>query len=92
MPWCRRAKAAEGGADVVAAYGGDGTVAEAASGLIGTNVPLAILPGGGNAMSSELNIPQTCWQPELICAENSLVRKIDMVTLCELSGAWRPLA
>jgi YegS/Rv2252/BmrU family lipid kinase len=88
-------KAAEGGADVVAAYGGDGTVAEAASGLIGTNVPLAILPGGtANAMSSELNIPQTL-QPaaELICAENNLVRKIDMGSLFvnspELGDHWR---
>ncbi len=88
-------KAAEGGADVVAAYGGDGTVAEVASGLIGTNVPLAILPGGtANAMSSELNIPQTLRPAtELICAENNLVRKVDMGSLYvvspELGDHWR---
>jgi diacylglycerol kinase (ATP) len=88
-------KAAEGGADVVAAYGGDGTVAEVASGLIGTNVPLAILPGGtANAMSSELNIPQTLRPAaELICAETNLVRKIDMGSLyiqsAEFGDHWR---
>lgn len=88
-------QAAEGGADVVAAYGGDGTVAEVASGLIGTNVPLAILPGGtANAMSSELNIPQTSRAAaELICAENILVRKVDMGSLYvntpELGDHWR---
>jgi YegS/Rv2252/BmrU family lipid kinase len=76
-------RAAEGGADVVAAYGGDGTVAEVASGLIDTGVPLAILPGGtANAMSSELNIPQTLRPAvELICAPDAIVRKIDMGTL-----------
>jgi YegS/Rv2252/BmrU family lipid kinase len=88
-------KAVEGGADVVAAYGGDGTVAEVASGLIGTSVPLAILPGGtANAMSSELNIPQTLRPAtELICAENNIVRKVDMGSLYvvspELGDHWR---
>lgn len=73
-------QAAENGADVVAAYGGDGTVAEVASGLIGTSVPLAILPGGtANAMSSELRIPQQLRPAaELICSDNTVVRKIDM--------------
>ncbi len=73
-------QAAEAGADVVAAYGGDGTVAEVAGGLIGTSVPLAILPGGtANAMSSELRIPQQLRPAaELICSDNTVVRKIDM--------------
>jgi len=31
--------------DVVAAFGGDGTVMEVARGLMGSNVPMAILPG-----------------------------------------------
>lgn len=73
-------KAAEDGADVVAAYGGDGTVAEVAAGLIGTGTPLAILPGGtANAMSSELRIPQPLRQAaELICSDGAVVRKVDM--------------
>ena len=49
--------AAEAGVDIVGVYGGDGTVMEVASGLMGTNVPLAIFPGGtANVMSVELGI------------------------------------
>jgi YegS/Rv2252/BmrU family lipid kinase len=47
------------GVDVVAAYGGDGTVMEVANGLLGSGVPLGILPGGtANLMSVELGIPR----------------------------------
>ncbi len=51
-------EAADAGWDMVAAHGGDGTVMEVADGLRGTNVPLALFPGGtGNAMAGELGIP-----------------------------------
>jgi YegS/Rv2252/BmrU family lipid kinase len=55
----RFAKAAvKKGIDALAVYGGDGTLMEAASGLIGSEVPLAILPGGsGNVLATELGIP-----------------------------------
>ncbi|MFK5923917.1 MAG: diacylglycerol kinase family lipid kinase [Verrucomicrobiota bacterium] len=50
-------KAIEGGADVIAVYGGDGTVKEVASALVGTDIPLLILPGGtGNLVAVELGI------------------------------------
>ncbi len=43
---------------VVAVCGGDGTVSEAAASLLGTDVPLAILPGGtSNVLALELGIP-----------------------------------
>lgn len=46
------------GADVIAAYGGDGTVMEVASVLAGTHIPLAILPGGtANVIAAELGVP-----------------------------------
>ena len=46
------------GLDVVAVCGGDGTVSEAACGLAGSGVPLAILPGGtSNVLVRELSIP-----------------------------------
>jgi YegS/Rv2252/BmrU family lipid kinase len=51
-------EAVERGVDLVAAYGGDGTVMEVVSGLIDSDVPLAILPGGtGNVLATELQIP-----------------------------------
>jgi diacylglycerol kinase (ATP) len=44
--------------DLVAVCGGDGTISEAAWGLSGTKVPLAILPGGTtNVLARELSIP-----------------------------------
>ncbi|NDJ52864.1 MAG: diacylglycerol kinase family lipid kinase [Chloroflexi bacterium] len=53
------AQAVERGADLVAVYGGDGTVMEAASGMLGSGVPMAILPGGtANVMAVELGIPR----------------------------------
>lgn len=46
------------GADCVAVYGGDGTVMDVARGMVGTGVPLLILPGGtGNLVASALDLP-----------------------------------
>ena len=55
----RFAKAAvKKGVDALAVYGGDGTLMEAVSGLIGSEIPLVILPGGsGNVLATELGIP-----------------------------------
>jgi diacylglycerol kinase (ATP) len=51
-------KAVAAGVDLVAGYGGDGTIMEIANGLRGSDVPLGILPGGtGNAVARELGIP-----------------------------------
>jgi diacylglycerol kinase family enzyme len=44
--------------DLVAAYGGDGTVAEVAAGLAEGGRPILLLPGGtGNVLAAELDIP-----------------------------------
>jgi diacylglycerol kinase (ATP) len=44
--------------DLVVAWGGDGTVNEAASAMVRTGVPLAIVPAGsGNGLASDLGIP-----------------------------------
>ncbi|MCC6616494.1 MAG: diacylglycerol kinase family lipid kinase [Anaerolineae bacterium] len=52
-------QAVSDGYNLVAAYGGDGTMMEVADGLRGSGVPFALLPGGtANVMSIDLGIPQ----------------------------------
>jgi diacylglycerol kinase (ATP) len=46
------------GTELVIVWGGDGTVHEAANGLAGSPVPLAVIPGGtNNLLARELGIP-----------------------------------
>ena len=73
-------EAIEAGADVVCAYGGDGTVMEVAHAVKGGEVPMAILPGGtANLMAVELGIPKDLTQAAQIAAgENSSIKKVDM--------------
>jgi len=53
------------GLDVVAVCGGDGTISEAACGLAGSDVPLAVLPGGtSNVLAIELGIPSSFLRAE----------------------------
>jgi YegS/Rv2252/BmrU family lipid kinase len=52
------AKAVAEGVDLVMAQGGDGTVMACVTGLAGTDVPLAVLPGGtGNLLATNFDIP-----------------------------------
>lgn len=68
------------GVDLVAAYGGDGTLLDVANGLIGTTMPMAILPGGtGNAMVDELRIPARLDMAlKLILGPQAQIRPIDV--------------
>jgi YegS/Rv2252/BmrU family lipid kinase len=51
-------QAAIEGAGAVFAYGGDGTLREAAAGLLGTRVPIGFIPGGTtNVMALTLGLP-----------------------------------
>ena len=76
-------KAAEEGAGIVAIFGGDGSVAEAAAGLAGTQSALAILPGGtANVMSAELGIPGKIEDALRVAADPaSRVRAVDLGTV-----------
>jgi len=80
-------KAAQDGVDVVIAYGGDGTVMEVVNGLLGTGVPMGVLPGGtGNVLSIELGLPQTLSEAaQLLVSDDSVLRKID-VGQCDAEG------
>jgi diacylglycerol kinase (ATP) len=78
-------EAVTNGADIVAAYGGDGTVMEVARGLLGSLVPLAILPGGSaNLMAVELGIPKDLEKAAEIAADpDSPTRQVDVGLLGE---------
>ncbi|WP_013334275.1 YegS/Rv2252/BmrU family lipid kinase [Gloeothece verrucosa] len=53
-------EAVERGVELIIASGGDGTVSAAANAVIGTNIPLAIIPGGtANAFANGLGLPIT---------------------------------
>ena len=72
-------EAAHEGYDVVVAFGGDGTVNEAANGLAGSPTPLGCLPGGAtNVYCRMLGIP-----PEIVDATEHLLR---------LADEWHPRA
>lgn len=50
--------ARDGAWDMVVAFGGDGTINEVANGLVGTRIPLGLLPGGNtNVVCRTLGIP-----------------------------------
>lgn len=72
--------AVQRGADVVAAYGGDGTIMEVAEALAGTSIPLAILPGGtGNVFSHYFRIPPVLQSAALLlCGLPHTIRTIDL--------------
>lgn len=66
-------EAAQEGYDVVVAFGGDGTLNEAANGLAGTDIPLTHLPGGAtNVFCKMLGIPG-----EIVDATEHLLRIAD---------------
>jgi diacylglycerol kinase (ATP) len=72
-------QAAEKGVDLVAGYGGDGTQMEIANGLMGSNTPMAILPGGtGNAMAFALHIPRELKPAVELACESAYLRNIDL--------------
>jgi diacylglycerol kinase (ATP) len=88
----RLAKEAIGdGADIIAVYGGDGSVMEVAAGMVGSNIPLGIIPGGtGNVISIELGIPRdTAAACALIASKSQTLRNVDLGTAGEVSFMLR---
>jgi diacylglycerol kinase family enzyme len=77
---CR--EAAHEGYDVVVAFGGDGTVNEAANGLLGSPTPLCCLPGGSaNVFGKMLGIPGDvvdATEHLLAMADDWRPRKVDL--------------
>ncbi len=75
-------EAAREGYDVVVAFGGDGTVNEAANGLAGSDTPLSCLPGGrANVYCRMLGIPSDvvdATEHLLLMADDWRPRRVDI--------------
>ncbi|MBI5493137.1 MAG: diacylglycerol kinase family lipid kinase [Deltaproteobacteria bacterium] len=76
------AEAVRKGYDIVFACGGDGTVNEVATPLVGTETALGIIPAGsGNALARSLGIPEGIDQA-IGLIKGSRFRKIDAGVIC----------
>ncbi len=90
-------EAARLGCSMVAAYGGDGTISSVASGLVGTDVPLGVLPGGtNNVIAQALEIPlELAEAAKLLCVgpeaamTTASTRRIDTLRVGERHGLIR---
>jgi YegS/Rv2252/BmrU family lipid kinase len=77
-------KAIEDKVDIVCAVGGDGTVHEVGTTLIGTEVKLAIIPrGSGNGMGNHLGIPKIV-RKAIKTINNGVYKKMDTVLINEI--------
>jgi diacylglycerol kinase family enzyme len=66
------------GADVVAVYGGDGTTMQAVEGVMGSEVPVALIPGGtGNLLAGNLRLPRDPERAALVVA-TGVPRAVDL--------------
>ena len=81
-------QAADRGVDVVCAVGGDGSVHEVGTALIGTSTSLAILPvGSGNGLARHLKIPLKIEKAiQCINNQNQLVMDTVMVNETQFLG------
>lgn len=70
------------GVDLVVAAGGDGTASAVAEALVGTSVPLAIIPTGtGNLLARELGIPGDVDAAVALIASSPRTRRIDVMRI-----------
>lgn len=72
-------RALEEDVQLIVAAGGDGTVRDAASALLGSDVPLGIVPAGtGNLLARNLGIDTVLLRAQLETAFSGPARRIDM--------------
>jgi diacylglycerol kinase (ATP) len=78
MAFAKEAIAAK--VDAILVYGGDGTLMEVTRGVMGTEMPVGILPGGtANVIAADLGIPNGLKEAlDLICEGPHTLKKIDI--------------
>jgi len=65
-------------ADIIVACGGDGTINEVASCIVGTSILLGVIPlGSGNGLASNLKIPKNI-KKAIAIIKNQDIKKIDI--------------
>jgi YegS/Rv2252/BmrU family lipid kinase len=76
---------------IIVAAGGDGTVNEIANGIVGSEIPLAILPlGTTNVLAKEIGIPEDIKSAVNIAAQNSFKNiSTGKITLLEFPDITR---
>ena len=68
------------GADLIIAAGGDGTVSAVANALVGSGLPLAIIPRGtANVLVRELAVPVELDEAVTLASSGGLTRTIDAI-------------
>ena len=68
--------------DLVVAAGGDGTVSAVINGIVGTTIPLGIIPAGtGNLLAHDLDIPLEVKDAVALIAGTHKLRKIDAMRI-----------
>lgn len=83
-------EAAESGVGLVIACGGDGTVRSVAQGLLGSGVPMGVVPlGTGNLLARNLDIPLDDIDTALRVAMSGRSRGIDLGEVRYTDGAGR---
>lgn len=71
--------ALEAGVDAVVVYGGDGTVREVAGVLAGSDVPMAILPGGtANLFAVEMGLPRGILRAARLLTGEVAIKRVDV--------------
>ena len=81
--------AAATGADVVAVLGGDGTLNEAANGLVGTDAALAVLPGGStNVFARSIGLPNDPIEATGVLLESLAAGSVRPVGLGTVNGRY----
>ena len=72
--------------DAIAVYGGDGTTMQAVSGMIGSGIPLGLIPGGtGNLLAGNLRLPHSPGRAARVIAEG-VPRPIDIGSIVRPEG------
>lgn len=72
--------ACEGGAELVMAYGGDGTIVDVATTLVKLGIPLGVLPGGtANAFREDVGVPPTLREAAQLAVNDDVqIKSIDV--------------